>query len=166
MAAQDPPGCWLYQGADFMATVLPQGTLGSTVDVAPFPTIDPHAARGVLGGGMMVSAFADRPEVREAVRFLLSADYGAQRAAFGDGYIPSNLHFDLDTFPTPFDRQEAELVRQALAADTFRFDASDLMPPEIGTDLFWAAMMTYADVGPQSLDGLLRDLDAEWPDDG
>jgi alpha-glucoside transport system substrate-binding protein len=165
LAEEDPPGCWLDQAGAFMAPLLPPEDLGSTVDVAPFPTIDPDANGALIGGGMMVAAFSDRPEVREAVRFLLSAEYGAQRAALGDGYIPANLNFELDTFPAQFDRHEAEMIRHALAADTFRFDASDLMPPEIGTDLFWRSMMRYLEEGPASLAAILAELDAAWPDD-
>jgi hypothetical protein len=53
---------------------------------------------------------------------------------------------------------------ESLASDTFRFDASDLMPPEIGADRFWKAMMTYTAEGPGSLDRILAELDEAWPD--
>jgi alpha-glucoside transport system substrate-binding protein len=66
----------------------------------------------------------------------------------------------------PFERHQAKLMRAALAADAFRFDASDLMPPPIGDELFWDAMMRYAAEGPASLDAILAQLDAAWPDDG
>ena len=74
----------------------------------------------------------------------------------------ANRRFDVDNF-APFWRVQAELVYAAMGSDTFRFDASDLMPPEIGEDLFWKAMMTYAAEGPGSLDRLLTELDAAWP---
>jgi alpha-glucoside transport system substrate-binding protein len=63
-------------------------------------------------------------------------------------------------------RRQAEVLQQALATDTFRFDASDLMPPPLGDRVFWDAMMTYVDEGPDSLDQVLSDLDAAWPDTG
>ena len=56
-----------------------------------------------------------------------------------------------------------ELVDAALAADTFRFDASDLMPSSIGEGLFWRAMLQYVRQGPQSVDRILARLDAAWP---
>ena len=40
------------------------------------------------------------------------------------------------------------------------------MPPPIGDDLLWASMMRYAIEGPESLDPILSELDAAWPDDG
>ena len=57
------------------------------------------------------------------------------------------------------------MIYAALAGDAFRFDASDLMPPPVGNDLFWDAMMRYAREGPDSLDAILAELDAAWPDD-
>jgi hypothetical protein len=51
-----------------------------------------------------------------------------------------------------------------LGADAFRSDASDLMPPPIGNELFYEAMLTYATEGPGSLDAILTELDAAWPD--
>ena len=57
-------------------------------------------------------------------------------------------------------------IYAALADDSFRFDASDLMPLEIGAGLFWTDMMRYAEQGPSSLDSILTELDAAWPDDG
>jgi alpha-glucoside transport system substrate-binding protein len=74
-----------------------------------------------------------------------------------------NRGFDVANYP-PVWRSTAEELKAALAADSFRFDASDLMPPEIGEDLFWKAMVTYATEGPDSLDGILAQLDAAWPD--
>jgi alpha-glucoside transport system substrate-binding protein len=78
--------------------------------------------------------------------------------------MSANRRFDLDNYP-PFLRRQAELLEAALAADTFRFDASDLMPPPIGNGVFWDAMITYFDEGPESLDQILAEIDAAWPDD-
>lgn len=146
------------------AQFLPPESLGSETDVFPFPAITGGGPRTVLGGGSMMAAFADRPEVREVVRFLLSPRHGADFAGFG-GIMSSNRRLDLKNYP-PFWRGQARLLDAALASDTFRFDASDLMPPSIGRGLFWNAMMTYLTKGPGSLDRILHDLDTAWPDQG
>ena len=65
----------------------------------------------------------------------------------------------------PFFKRRAEALHAALSSDTFRFDASDLMPPPIGDQAFFQAMMTYVAEGPDSLDRILAELDAAWPDD-
>jgi DNA-binding SARP family transcriptional activator/class 3 adenylate cyclase/ABC-type glycerol-3-phosphate transport system substrate-binding protein/type II secretory pathway predicted ATPase ExeA len=156
-----PPGCWLHLQASFAAAFLPSGSVGRTTDVFPFPSVrgDPAA----IGGGDMITAFSDRPEVREVVRFLLSPDYGVEMVGTGQ-FLSSNPHFDPENYP-PFQRRQAEALHAALSLDTFRFDASDLMPPPIGDEVFFQAMMTYLEEGPDSLDRILARLDAAWPDD-
>jgi DNA-binding SARP family transcriptional activator/ABC-type glycerol-3-phosphate transport system substrate-binding protein len=161
---QDPPGCWLHLQASFAAGFLPPGAAGSTTDVFPFPSVT-GSVPALIGGGNMVTAFSDRPEVRELVRFLLDPGYGDQQVKAGTGFMSSNRRFDVGLYP-PFVRQQAEVLVAALEADTFRFDASDLMPPEIGSDRFLSAMITYVQEGPESLDRILAELDAAWPDDG
>ncbi|HUF58496.1 MAG TPA: extracellular solute-binding protein [Actinomycetota bacterium] len=158
----DPPGCWLHLQASFAAAFLPEGSVGRTTDVFPFPSVGDEDAT-LIGAGDMITAFSDRPEVRELVRFLLSPDYGAEMAETEE-FLSPNRHFDHGHYP-PFLRRRAKTLRAALAADTFRFDASDLMPPPVGDRVFNDAMMTYLAEGPDSLGRILAELDAAWPDD-
>jgi alpha-glucoside transport system substrate-binding protein len=164
MVNKQPPGCWLYQFPTFGAPALPQGSVGESTNIFPFPSVGADS-RGVVGGGAIIGAFADRPEVREVVRYILSPAYGETIVSSDAAFISANQRFDLTQYG-PFERREATFIYAALADDAFRFDASDLMPPPIGNDLFWAAMMRYATEGPESLDSILAELDAAWPDDG
>ncbi len=118
----------------------------------------------LLGGGGVVVALSDRPEVREVMRFLLSPEFGWEIAASGSGDFSANRRFNRSRYD-PFWRRQAELLDTALANDTFRYDGSDLMPPPIGNGMFWDAMIRYVREGPGSLDAILADLDAAWPDD-
>jgi DNA-binding SARP family transcriptional activator/ABC-type glycerol-3-phosphate transport system substrate-binding protein len=161
---QDPPECWLYQFPAFAAEFLPEGSVGSETTIFPFPTIG-GGERGVLGSGSMLAAFSDRPEVREVIRFLLSPEFGAGMAAKGHGYLSPDRRFDTSLY-APFWRKQAELIEDALAIDSFRFDASDLMPVEVGERAFWEGMLTYLDEGPRSADRILEDIEASWPKDG
>jgi DNA-binding SARP family transcriptional activator/ABC-type glycerol-3-phosphate transport system substrate-binding protein len=163
---EDPPGCWLYQFPSFATGFMPQGTFGAT-DVFPFPSVEDRFP-GLIGGGNMIAVFSDRPEVRELVRYILGPTYGVAPARTGL-FISANRRFDLGNYE-PFMRHQAKLIDAALAADVFRFDGSDLMPPPIGAPdeiedvgLFWDAMMRYATEGPESLDAILAELDAAWP---
>jgi alpha-glucoside transport system substrate-binding protein len=160
---KNPPGCWLFHLPSFAAGFLPEGSVGETTDVFPFPPVG-DAFRGVVGGGSMIGVFSDRPEVRAVVRFLLGPHYGAKLGAGTASFISGNRRFDVAQYE-PFKRLQAKLIYAALADDAFRLDASDLMPPEIGADLFWKAMMRYAAEGPESLDEILTELDTAWPDD-
>ena len=164
MVKRDPPGCWFEQAPSFLGGWFPKGSLGKEFNVFPFPSMKEGSLGPVLGGGSMLAAFADRPEVREFVKFLLSPAYGAEMAGSEHGFISPNRRFDLRNYP-PFDRQQAELAREALAMDAFRFDASDLMPAEIGQDAFWRLMLVHLVKGPKSVDRILAQLDAAYPDD-
>jgi ABC-type glycerol-3-phosphate transport system substrate-binding protein len=108
MIIEHPPGCWLYQFADFAAEFLPDGSVGTETTIFPFPTIG-GGERGVLGGGNMLAAFTDRPEVREVLRFLLSPEFGAEMAAKGHGYLSPDRNFDTSLY-APFWRKQAELI--------------------------------------------------------
>jgi alpha-glucoside transport system substrate-binding protein len=163
MVEDDPPGCWLYQYPSFNFTFLPRGSVPSETDVFPFPAPDERFRGAVLGGGNMMGALADRPEVRELVRFLLGPEYGEDWARLGRTFLSANRRFDLDNY-TAWWRSQAELIDASLVTDSFRFDGSDLMPPKIGQGLFLDAMMTYLAEGPASLDRILAELDAAWPD--
>jgi DNA-binding SARP family transcriptional activator/ABC-type glycerol-3-phosphate transport system substrate-binding protein len=162
MVRRDPPGCWLHGFPSFAAQFLPPGSVPRETNVFPFPTLTERSPRAMIGGGDMIGAFADRPEVREAVQFLLSTQFRAGSSEPAEGLIVANRRFDVESYP-PFWRHQARLIYASLASDTFRFDASDLMPPEIGQGLFWRAMTTYMAEGPESLDGILAELDASWP---
>jgi ABC-type glycerol-3-phosphate transport system substrate-binding protein len=161
----DPPSCWLHLQASFAAVFLEgslEGSVGTATNVFPFPSVTGEAPT-LIGGGEMITAFSDRPEVREMVRFLLSRDFGAGIVRTGE-FLSPDRHFDPENY-LPFQRRQAEALQTALASDSFRFDASDLMPRPIGDEVFFRAMMTYLDEGPDSLDRILAELDAAWPDD-
>jgi serine/threonine protein kinase/ABC-type glycerol-3-phosphate transport system substrate-binding protein len=163
MVESDPPGCWLYYFPTFLGEFEP--SIGTRTQAFRFPVADPRSGDTLLGAGSIVTALSDRPEVREAMRFLLSPAFGEELATSGSGALPANRRFDRSNYD-PFWRQQAELLDEALAADAFRFDGSDLMPPPIGNGMFWDAMIRYLREGPESLDGILAELDDAWPDDG
>jgi DNA-binding SARP family transcriptional activator/class 3 adenylate cyclase/ABC-type glycerol-3-phosphate transport system substrate-binding protein len=165
MLEEAPPGCWLYRAPSFAAGLFDPEDLGKVTDVFSLPAVNDAYDGAAVGGGIMVSAFADRPEVRELMRFFVSPEYGREWAAQGNGFISANRRFDLQNYK-PFWRGPAKATYDALAADLFRFDASDLMPVEVGSGLFWDAMLTYLDQGPHSLEGILTGLDDAWPDGG
>jgi alpha-glucoside transport system substrate-binding protein len=69
MVANDPPKCWLYHFPTFAPEFLGSGWFDQT-DTFAFPALAAGSAPPVIGGGGMVTAITDRPEVREVVRFL------------------------------------------------------------------------------------------------
>jgi len=159
----DPPDCWLYQFGSVAADGwLPERSVGTQTTIFPFPIVG-GGQRGVLGAGDMIAAFTDRPEVREVVRFLISPEFGAGMASHSFGYLSPDRRVDPNLYP-PFFEKQAELIQDALTIDAFRFDASDLMPVEIGQGAFWEGMLNYLDQGPESIDRILEEIEASWPD--
>jgi DNA-binding SARP family transcriptional activator/ABC-type glycerol-3-phosphate transport system substrate-binding protein len=164
MLERKPPECWLYHSPSFQARGAPSGSNGEFY-AFPFPPFTKRFAGGLIGGGSLMATFADRPEVRQVVSFLLSPEFGTEMAGFDRGFLSPNQRVDLDRYPAGW-RQLTEVLDAALAVDSFRWDGSDLMPSSIGEGRFWGAMMKYVRKGPESLDGILAELEAAWPDDG
>ncbi|HWC66758.1 MAG TPA: extracellular solute-binding protein [Acidimicrobiales bacterium] len=170
----DPPGCWLYHMASFamnggfQAVVQP----GADADFFPLPPMEAGQPVPAFGGAGYIGAFRDRPEVRELMRHILRPSWGEAWAAASDAYyVPAHAGFDpqrcasenADPRSNPIRVQLCELSRESIAAGEWRFDASDVMPPEIGADAFWKGMVDYVGQGPGSLDRILGEIDAAWP---
>lgn len=123
--------------------------------------MEPAYGKAVVGGGEYLVAFSDRPEVREVVRWLLSSEYGQVNAQLNPGFLSPNQGFPATVYSTRASAALAGLVAEALAADLYRFDGSDLMPIPVMT-AFWEAMVDYVGAGPQNRDELLAAIDAVW----
>ena len=54
-------------------------------------------------------------------------------------------------------------INAALSENAFRFDASDLMPVEIGQGAFWSEMTELASNGPGYIDTALDNIENAWP---
>ena len=50
-----------------------------------------------------------------------------------------------------------------LYENAFRFDASDLMPVEVGQGTFWSEMTELASNGPDYIDTALSNIENSWP---
>jgi alpha-glucoside transport system substrate-binding protein len=62
-------------------------------------------------------------------------------------------------YGVPLERSIAVL---AAAANTLRFDASDLMPGAVGSGSEWKGFTDYFS-GAADLDTVLKNIDASWP---
>lgn len=76
------------------------------------------------------------------------------------GVIAPHKDTPFDWYATPAKLKLAQIL---LLADTYRFDASNAMPPEVGTGTFWQGIIAW--VEGADLDSVLADIDAGWPDD-
>jgi alpha-glucoside transport system substrate-binding protein len=164
----DPPGCLLSRQASFQEAALPDDTtIGpeGELDVFVLPSTNGDAAPLVAAGDIAaafehahVTGSDSGDEAAALVRFLASPAAGEPWAALG-GYTSPHATFDTSTYATPFDRRLARLVR---TADVVRFDASDQMPPAVGTGTFWQGVVDY--VAGMPLPTVLQEIQAGYAD--
>jgi alpha-glucoside transport system substrate-binding protein len=158
----DPPGCYLFRQGNFVINFWPeeiQDNLDEEVGVFGFPEINPEWGTPALGGGDQVVAFADRPEVRRYMEYLTTGESAELWAKAGGALFPHKDQ-NLDWYQTDIERTAAELI---LNAAVFRFDASDLMPAEVGAGSFWSGMVDW--VGGTDLDTVLTEIEESWPEE-
>ena len=76
------------------------------------------------------------------------------------GVISANKGLDPSLAGSDLARQSVEILQ---GEDTvFRFDASDLMPAEVGTSSFWTGMVDWVS-GTRSTQELLTFIDSTFP---
>jgi alpha-glucoside transport system substrate-binding protein len=159
---EDPPNCWLHRQASFIPAFFPEGVeAGVDYDWFSFPPIDQE---GTLFAGEVSAVFRDAPEVRDFIEKFSGADVQcAQGGEPRSSRISPNIDVGADCYANEELADAAAVLTEALAADTGRFDASDLMPPAVGSGSFWTGMVEYMQNGPDSLQGVLDSIESSWP---
>lgn len=156
--------CFMYPFPSFYGaqwgTFQPDVTIGPDGDVYAFslPAINPDVSNPVVGSGDFVLAFSDRPEVQLARAYFSSADWATRRAQQA-GWVTANTGVPLDSFDDPISRLSSQLL--TAPNTTFRFDASDLMPPVVQDEEWKQLTAWFAEDRPTA--EVLRAIDAAWP---
>jgi alpha-glucoside transport system substrate-binding protein len=159
---EDPPGCWMYHFGSFIHMGLPpEVVVGEDVAAFPTPSIDAAYRESMVGATNHTIVYADRPEVREVMRFITSPQFGVAHVHEFRNVLIANRRFDPTEY-TDWRRDLAPSMARAQAADLFRDDGSDLMPANVGSGPIWDGMIDYLRGGPSSLDEVLTTLDAAW----
>ena len=176
--AQDPmfekdangnPGCFMHRQASFITSFWPeaaQAGAGTETTVFPFPAMDDGLPKAALGGGDMFAVFTEGNEaVNAVVEYMLSDNFFAAAAQRPDNSrIYGHVQFDSSLYSKDITRVLADAITGALAENAFRFDASDLMPPEVGAGSFWKEMMNLAVEGPGYVNTALDNIEKSWPE--
>jgi alpha-glucoside transport system substrate-binding protein len=156
--------CAFHRQASFYAANWPEGTkVTEDGDVFAFylPPVDPSKGKPVLGGGEFVAAFNDKPET-QAFQTYLSSDVWANEKAKstpGGGWVSANKGLDPNNLVSPIDKLSAQILADPQAV--FRFDASDLMPAEVGSGSFWKQMVNW--ITGQDTKKTLDEIEKSWP---
>jgi len=156
---EEPPKCWMHRQGNFITGFFPEtAKVGVDYDFFYFPPVDDQYGKPFLVAGDIMTMFVDRPEVRALMEYFTTPASASGWLQNG-GALAAHLSATPDMYGVELERGIAELVAQAT---TFRFDASDLMPAEVGSGSFWTGMVDYVS-GVADLDTVLAEIDASWP---
>jgi alpha-glucoside transport system substrate-binding protein len=155
------------QGNFFSANFLdfdPDVTFGEDGDVNVFylPTMSDEFGDVVLVAGGYAVAFNDRAATLETLRYMATPAYPDARNATGlGGYLSPNRLHDTSLYTSDLDRTFAEIL---VTADPVRFDASDLMPTEVGSGSLWSGATDYVS-GTIDAQEFVDRVEESWPTD-
>jgi len=157
----DPPKCWLMDQGNFITSffesIKPGVKGGVDYDFFQLPALDPQYGAPVEFGGDLMTAFADRPEVRAVLQYFSTFE-GVRGWVSAGGAIAPQKDSDMSAYANPFDRSVAEVLVNASAV---RFDGSDLMPGAVGSGSFWKGMTDYVS-GSVDIDQALQEAQDGW----
>ncbi len=138
---QIPPACYMHRQASFIPAFFPEGTeVGEDVDFFYFPAFEERdLGRPVLGAGTLF-AITNPSEGAEAMIEFLKLPIAHELWMAQAGFLTAHAGVNLETYASDSERAQGEILADAT---TFRFDASDLMPGEIGAGAFWTGMVDF-----------------------
>lgn len=138
----DPEAEMYYEGG-FMGGII----ASNFPDLVPvddfnaflFPAFNEEIGAPVVGGGDLLAAFSDRPEVAALVEWMAGPDGNTLWASAPAGAVVSpNINVDLSVY-SPIAAIDANQVANASA---FVFDGSDLMPSAV-SEAFGIALQDF-----------------------
>ncbi|MGZ8652947.1 MAG: ABC transporter substrate-binding protein [Actinomycetota bacterium] len=162
----DPPGCWLHRQASFIIGAAPfpeDAVAGEDYDFFAFPPIDQEGTL-IAGEFAIVGTAGNRPEVVDFLtKFMAEEIQCGMGGEAASSRISPNINVGPDCYVNQILADSAAVVTEAIESGTGRFDASDLMPAEVGAGSFWTGMVQYMQEGPDSAQAVLDEIEASWP---
>jgi alpha-glucoside transport system substrate-binding protein len=158
----DPPGCWLHRQASFINANFPEDAeAGVDYDWFPLPPIDQE---GTLYAGELTVVGSNRPEVVDFLNRFISEDVQCEMGGVqASSRISPNVNVGPDCYANDILADASVVLTDALTSGTGRFDASDLMPAEVGSGSFWTGMIEYMRGGPDNAEQVLDEIESSWP---
>jgi alpha-glucoside transport system substrate-binding protein len=162
--------CMMHRQASFFAGFFPEGTAfadGSegAVDVFAFPDINGDSP--ALTAGTYAAAFTDDEATMAILNYMATAEYAelrqqAQTAAL-DGGLSGFLSAAQGQDESVYQPLEQSFLEILNTAELARFDASDLMPADVGAGTFWSEG-TSAVNGDITAEEAAANIEASWPE--
>ncbi len=158
----DENSCFLtWSGHYFRYYIDEDYKYGVDFGVSNFPPI--NYKNTIVGIGDSVVLLKNDNISQTIISKMLSSDFGKKWASYENTeYISANKNFNDENINNELTKYEFEVVHKALNDDLFRFDASEIMPRPIGSNLLWKFFREFRGLGPDSLVKLLNELDREF----
>jgi alpha-glucoside transport system substrate-binding protein len=155
-----PTAAMVYEG-DFVAEAGRDVRKRATGQAMPqffdFPAIG--GSRPLIVGGDLAGLITDNEAARRLIRFLATPEAAGVWAQEG-GFVSPNTKLNLAVYRDDGRRETARTLTQSLA---FRFDLSDLQPPEFGANPNQGMWQVFQDFlrNPQDVDGITEKLEQQ-----
>ena len=155
-----PPECYMHRQASFIPAFFPEGTeVGVDVDFFYFPAYEAmDLGSPVLGAGTLFSITNPSEGANQMIEFL-KLPIAHELWMAQNGFLTAHAGVNPEAYADDSLRAQGDILRQAT---TFRFDASDLMPGEIGAGAFWTGMVDYV-TGAEASD-VATTIQSRWND--
>ncbi len=149
-----PPQCYMHHQASFIPTFFPEG---ADSDFFYFPAFaGEDLGNPVLGAGTLMAITDDAPVAHAFIEWL-QTPIAHEVWMAQSGFLTPFTAVNTDLFGSDDLRNMNDIL---LNATTFRFDASDLMPGEIGAGVFWSGMVDF--VGGADAQSVADSIQARW----
>ena len=158
----DENSCFLsWSGHYFRYYIQDDYEYGVDFGVSNFPPI--NYKNTIVGIGDSLVLLKNDSMSKNIISKILSSDFGEKWASYENTeYISANKNFNKANINNELTKYEFEVVHKALNDDLFRYDASEIMPRPIGSNLLWKFFREFRGLGPDSLVKLLNGLDKEF----
>ncbi|UWR23920.1 ABC transporter substrate-binding protein [Sulfitobacter sp. S190] len=139
-----PPQCFMHRQASFIPAFFPdkgEEVSEGEADFFYFPPFasNPDLGKPVLGGGTLW-AMTNESDATHAFFEFLKQPVAHEIWMAQTGFLTPHKGVDTSAYANDSLRKMGEILA---GADTFRFDASDLMPGAIGAGAFWTEMTAF-----------------------
>jgi alpha-glucoside transport system substrate-binding protein len=163
--------CYMHRQASFFSAFIPEGTpfadgTEEAVDVFYFPDI--NGDKPVLGAGTLAAAFNDNDATMKVLAYMATPEYAmarqtAQAELKGGGTALSGfLSAVKGQDPSVYQPLEQSFLEILEGSQIVRFDASDLMPADVGAGTFWTEGTSLAN-GDIDVQQAADAIEASWP---
>ena len=158
--------CFMMRQGSFITDFFPEDvqaelTAGDYSRVGVFQLPTPEGGTdAVLGGGDLAGAFNTDEDTVAVLSFILSEELGQNGFAETGFFLSPHATFDNGLYPTEIQQKVGEILT---GAEVFGFDASDLMPGEVGSGSAWTELTTWIS-GGETRKQALDNIAASWPE--